>query len=154
MSSSARLEPFSGPRAETAFQNHVRSLASMLGWRTWHVADSRKVTKRGVVGDKGIADFPDLVLVKVNLAGHELLRPCTCVAGGGTGRDDGPFHVHQPIHGRVMFRELKVKARVTPGQQEALDQLRAAGADADVWRPADLESGRIEAELKGAPWTP
>jgi hypothetical protein len=107
----------------------------MLGWRSWHVADSRKVTKRGVVGDKGIKDFPDLVLVKVRLSELELDL------------------VREGNLGAVIFRELKVKAPVTAGQAEALEQLRAAGADADVWRPADLESGRIEAELRGVPWT-
>lgn len=48
----------------------------------------------------------------------------------------------------VMFRELK-KQREKPraDQQEWLDGLRAAGQDADVWRPSDLLSTRIAREL-------
>ena len=48
----------------------------------------------------------------------------------------------------VLFRELKSqRGRVEPEQREWLDALAADGADADVWRPSDLLSGRITAEL-------
>lgn len=48
----------------------------------------------------------------------------------------------------VLFRELKTaKGRVSVAQREWLDALNAAGMDADVWRPADLASGRIANEL-------
>lgn len=51
---------------------------------------------------------------------------------------------------RVLFRELKTdKGRVSPDQHTWIDGLTAAGADAGVWRPADLVSGRIVAELSG-----
>lgn len=53
-----------------------------------------------------------------------------------------------PKHG-VLWRELKtVKGRVSPAQRDWLADLMAAGEDADVWRPADLTSGRILAELR------
>ncbi|MDQ1053198.1 hypothetical protein QE394_001126 [Arthrobacter sp. SORGH_AS 212] len=51
---------------------------------------------------------------------------------------------------RVLFRELKTdKGRVSPDQRTWIDGLTAAGMDAGVWRPADLTSGRVLAELKG-----
>jgi len=50
--------------------------------------------------------------------------------------------------GGVLFRELKTaKGRPTAAQTAWLDGLRAAGVDADVWRPEDLASGRIAREL-------
>lgn len=39
---------------------------------------------------------------------------------------------------RVLYRELKsTRGRLTSDQQKWLDRLTSAGADADVWRPAD-----------------
>lgn len=55
-----------------------------------------------------------------------------------------------PRTGRILFRELKTnKGRVSPEQQEWLDGLTACGIDAGVWRPNDLDSGLILAELRG-----
>jgi hypothetical protein len=52
-------------------------------------------------------------------------------------------------HGRVLYRELKrTVGKVTADQQAWLDALTAAGQDVGVWRPADLLSGRIVAELR------
>ena len=49
---------------------------------------------------------------------------------------------------RVLFRELKTaKGRVTAEQREWIHRLIAAGADAGVWRPADLVDGRAAKEL-------
>ena len=49
---------------------------------------------------------------------------------------------------RVMFRELKrEKGRVTEEQRQWIHALSAAGADAGIWWPGDLLSGRIAAEL-------
>ena len=49
---------------------------------------------------------------------------------------------------RLLYRELKTSTgRLMPAQQTWLDALRAAGADASVWRPEDLLEGRVEAEL-------
>lgn len=50
-------------------------------------------------------------------------------------------------HG-VLYRELKAaKGRVRPEQATWLSRLQLAGADADVWRPADM-TRRIPRELK------
>ena len=58
-----------------------------------------------------------------------------------------PDWVYASIHGH-MFRELKrEKEKPTPAQQEWLLILQAGGADADVYRPSDLLSGRIGHEL-------
>lgn len=49
----------------------------------------------------------------------------------------------------VLFRELKTEVgKLTRTQEEWLTRLSKASQDADVWRPADLASGRILAELK------
>lgn len=55
-----------------------------------------------------------------------------------------------PATRRVLYRELKTnKGRVSPDQQAWLDGLTACGMDAGVWRPNDLDTGRILAELRG-----
>lgn len=47
---------------------------------------------------------------------------------------------------RCLFRELKTtKGRIRPQQQVWLDRLTAAGHDAGIWRPDDMD--RIHAEL-------
>ena len=52
-------------------------------------------------------------------------------------------------HGH-MFRELKTRTgKLSPAQETWLGLLTRAGADAGVWRPEDLHSGRIKAELEG-----
>lgn len=52
--------------------------------------------------------------------------------------------------GRTLFRELKTdKGRVSPAQETWIHGLTAGGSDAGVWRPADLVSGRVIAELRG-----
>ena len=72
------------------------------------------------------------------------------------------FHVHYSFrshHGfpdlvlvrgkRVLWRELKpASGSPTPAQREWLDRLTAAGQDADIWRPGDWISGRVERELR------
>lgn len=56
--------------------------------------------------------------------------------------------------GRILWRELKTnKGRVSPDQQAWLDGLTACGMDASVWRPNDLDSGWILAELRGQTFT-
>lgn len=48
-----------------------------------------------------------------------------------------------------ILRELKTdKGRLTRDQQEWGSRLRGAGQDWDVWRPGDLQSGRIQRELE------
>lgn len=54
-----------------------------------------------------------------------------------------------PHGGGVLVREAKgEKESLTAEQREWLSWLSACGLDADVWRPVDLRSGRIERELK------
>ncbi|NWL32962.1 VRR-NUC domain-containing protein [Paenarthrobacter nitroguajacolicus] len=51
---------------------------------------------------------------------------------------------------RLLFRELKTDTgRVSPAQRVCMEILNLAGANAAVWRPQDLRSGRIERELRG-----
>jgi hypothetical protein len=77
--------------------------------------------------------------------------------------DQWPFHAKNAMHsskgfpdlhilgrgpGRLMYRELKKeRGRVTPDQVAALEWLNANGFDADVWRPSDWFSQRIQREL-------
>lgn len=47
-----------------------------------------------------------------------------------------------------MLRELKTeKGRLTRDQETWGSMLRNAGISWDVWRPADLHSGRVQREL-------
>jgi hypothetical protein len=49
---------------------------------------------------------------------------------------------------RIAFRELKKQdGRTRPTQTDWKYRLWAAGQDYDVWRPGDLQSGRIQREL-------
>lgn len=52
---------------------------------------------------------------------------------------------------RVIYRELKREkgGRVSPAQKEWITNLETCGQDVDIWRPSDLESGRIFRELQG-----
>ena len=51
-------------------------------------------------------------------------------------------------HGRALYRELKSeRGKLTPEQVAVLQLLRVNGQDAEVWRPSDLDSGRIQREL-------
>lgn len=48
-----------------------------------------------------------------------------------------------------LFRELKSESgRLRPEQMDWLSRLNLGGADAAIWRPADLQSGRIKNELE------
>lgn len=50
--------------------------------------------------------------------------------------------------GGIMWRELKSElGRVSLAQKRWLGRLWAAGGDAGIWRPADLQSGAIAAQL-------
>lgn len=49
----------------------------------------------------------------------------------------------------ILYRELKDATRkLTAHQVQCGDDLRRAGQDWAVWRPLDLQSGRIENELR------
>jgi len=72
-------------------------------------------------------------------------RYITPVAGDGKGWPDltivGP--------GGVLYRELKsATGSRTPEQRQWAEWLTEAGQDVAVWKPRDLESGRIQAELE------
>lgn len=70
-------------------------------------------------------------------------------------------HRYQPVQDRAgwpdcsllgtsaaAFRELKTATgRLSLAQRRTGERMRVAGLDFDVWRPEDLESGRIEAEI-------
>lgn len=48
----------------------------------------------------------------------------------------------------VLFRELKSQTgELKSSQRRVRDLLLAAGEDWSLWRPSDLRSGRVEAEL-------
>lgn len=50
--------------------------------------------------------------------------------------------------GGVIWRELKTQiGRPRVAQQRWLDTLRAAGADAKIWRPVDVMNGTMTAEI-------
>jgi len=52
--------------------------------------------------------------------------------------------------GRVLFRELKASVgTVEELQDEVMKRLREQGQDVDTWKPGDMDSNRIESELKG-----
>jgi len=74
-------------------------------------------------------------------------RWVTAVQGDGKGFPD----LVLVASGGVLFRELKsAKGSLSAEQRAWLDALAGAGADAAVWRPADLRSGRVLAELRAA----
>lgn len=51
--------------------------------------------------------------------------------------------------GGVLWRELKAaRGRLRPAQEQWGSDLRIAGQDWDVWRPADMRSGRIKDEME------
>lgn len=72
-------------------------------------------------------------------------RWLTAVQGDGKGFPD----VVIAGKGGVLFRELKAaRGSLSPEQRTWQSVLAEAGADMGVWRPADLQSGRIEAEIR------
>lgn len=49
----------------------------------------------------------------------------------------------------VLWRELKTaKGKLRPAQEHWGSDLRTAGQDWDVWRPADLKGGRVKEEME------
>lgn len=69
----------------------------------------------------------------------------TAVAGDGKGFPD----LVLAGAGGILYRELKTDVgRLSPEQKVWLARLAAAGADAKVWREADLHDGTIESELR------
>lgn len=84
--------------------------AQLLGWRTMHVADSRRMVNHGgrmeLVGDSGCKGWPDLFLA-------------------------------HPATGRLMAVEVKKElGKVTAEQDDWLGVLAACGVDVVVLRPS------------------
>lgn len=68
----------------------------------------------------------------------------TAVSGDGKGFPDLVI-----VGRRVLYRELKrMGEHPTAAQMGWLTRLEDAGQDVELWRPADLRSGRIERELR------
>lgn len=109
--------------SERAFQDKVIQLAHYCHWKVAHIRPA--MTGRTYIGKDGRER-------------HVWITP---VQADGKGLLDLIL-----VRDRVLWREIKVKAKVTPEQQAWLDWLRAAGQDADVWRPEDW--GRILSELE------
>lgn len=60
------------------------------------------------------------------------------------------LHLIHGGRGVSMFRELKShKGRISPDQRKVGDLLLGAGHDFAIWRPADVVSGAVLAELQG-----
>ncbi|WP_142133358.1 VRR-NUC domain-containing protein [Arthrobacter sp. SLBN-83] len=94
-------------------------------------------------------EFQGIVMELASLHGYELAYHTHDSRRSAPGFPD--LVLVSPKRARVLFRELKTDVgRVSPDQRKWVDGLTAAGADAGVWRPADLVSGRVVAELKGA----
>lgn len=91
------------------------------------------------------ADFQRAVIDLARTLGHEVYhvpdsRRATC-----------PGFPDLTILGRggVLMRELKTeKGRLSADQLRWLGGLAASGIDAAVWRPTDLRSGRVQAEMR------
>lgn len=53
------------------------------------------------------------------------------------------------VGNRLAYRELKsATGRLRPEQVDVLYRLQAAGVDVGVWRPEDLRTGRVLAEMR------
>jgi len=102
--------------------------------------------RRQIVGPNGLATMLGWLHVGFRAAqtAHGWRTPVTGELGKGW-PDLVLVHVARQ---RLLFRELKA-AGGTLGTEQAIviAALRDAGQDADVWRPADMDSGRIAAEL-------
>ena len=99
------------PIAEADFQQAVKELAELNGWKYVHFHDSRRGVPDGrgghkLVGDKDARGWPDVVLIRE----------------------------------RALFRELKADGKqLTQSQADMIKRMTLAGLDADVWRPADWD---------------
>lgn len=106
---STRIRNAKGELLEEGWQRQVIQLARLGGWRFFHAPSNRPGRRTG----RPQSMDPECV-------GFPDL---VLVRGSET-----------------LFRELKTdKGRLGPGQQDWLDVLAAAGHDAAVWRPRDLD---------------
>jgi hypothetical protein len=104
--------------SEADWQTQVLELAALYRWTVLHVGDAR----REVVDHDG---------------GRHLVGDAQAA-----GLPDLLL-----IRDRILWRELKTdRGPIRPAQRRILEQLRAAGADAGIWRPRDVD--RVVAELR------
>jgi hypothetical protein len=106
---------------EAQFQKLVLDYARLNGYLAFHLTDARRPARRNGklvwVGDKDATGYPD----------------CTFV---------------HPRRGDLFVAELKSddpRSKPTAAQLQWLEAFRAAGVDAYVWRPSDLNA--IEARF-------
>ena len=102
--------------------------------------------RRQVVGPKGLATMLGWLHVGFRPAqtAHGWRTPITGELGAGW-PDLVLLHVAKR---RLLFRELKgATGEVSAEQRAVIALFQEAGFDAAVWRPADLDSGRIASEL-------
>jgi hypothetical protein len=91
-----------------------------------------------------VARFPKALVTYPRDPRPRWLSP---VQGDGKGWLD--MLIIDPLGGGVLVREAKGdKETLTAEQRDWIGWWQANGFDVDVWRPADLRSGRIERELK------
>ena len=104
--------PVAGPISEADFADKVAHIARMYGWKIahWGIGWTNRGYRTAARFDG--SGFPDWVLV-------------------------------QPARGLIWFRELKAGTKPTrpldPAQALWRQWLIAAGANYDVWRPADFD---------------
>lgn len=97
-----------------------KGLATMLGWQAAHF--------RPAQNRRGIWQTP---------------------VAGELGKGWPDWFLCHPVKGRSMYRELKREDKPLDDDQARVHAvMAAAGCDVGVWRPSDLDSGRILAELR------
>lgn len=102
--------------------------------------------RRQIVGPTGLATMLGWLHVSFRPAQtqHGWRTPVT----GELGKGWPDLVLIHPVKGRAMFRELKAAdGSVSDAQTEVLLALKDGGLDVGIWRPADLDAGRIFAEL-------
>lgn len=105
--------------SEKQWQQQIKDLARLLGWKTYH-------TLRSKGSDPG---YPDLILARRRKIGR--------LAGFQVRWRAPAPDAHKT---RLIAVELKVEGKnPTPGQLEWLDFFKDIGAETYVWRPSDLE---------------
>lgn len=99
-----------------------------------------------IVGPKGLATILGWL--------HAGFRPAKTKAGwrtpatGELGKGWPDLVLVHPVRQRILFRELKKEdGEVSDDQRRVLVALVAAGLDAAIWRPRDLDSGLIQRQL-------
>lgn len=103
--------------------------------------------RRQIVGPKGLATM--LGWLHVGFRAAQTTRGWRTPVTGELGKGWVDLVLVHPGRKRLLFRELKRDGMAPDVDQiGVLETLRIAGLDAAVWRPADLDSGLIEAQLR------